>query len=207
MIRKWKQTNMKLITGVYMNVRPDMIDSWMLRSSQDQNFASSTASTMGTNGAAAATSSGLGGNSLVTERVIEEAQQQETILRRLISNYCNRMYVEPEKASRRKESVAGLSARSSINSPKTAGASSVERDATLFNLQNDSVLNGEGEGSMMDEYDVELDELFMKNYEQWLEDEVYSTTDSDTDEPFVGDQLLSQLNLDNSEATSGEVVK
>ncbi|RGB36108.1 hypothetical protein C1646_697859 [Rhizophagus diaphanus] len=119
--RKWRQSNMKIITSIYLHCRPDLRDEWIASSDADAE--------------------------------IEDALPQEQNLRALIKFYNERNYMTRDYQN-------GFLYDNSRNSPD------------IFPPYHTKPLNYVNSAYITD--DIMLDESFLSNWEQWLQDEVYS---------------------------------
>ncbi|RIA96253.1 hypothetical protein C1645_872211 [Glomus cerebriforme] len=120
--RKWRQSNMKIITSIYLHCRPDLRDEWIVSSDTDAE--------------------------------IEDALPQEQNLRALIKFYNERNYMTHDYQN------GFLYHDNSRNSPD------------IFPPHHTKPLNHVNSAYIAD--DIMLDESFLSNWEQWLQDEVYS---------------------------------
>ena len=122
MSRKWRQMNMKTVSGIYLHLRPELNSNWL------RHFES--------------------------EIPADAAQRQDIALRAICNFYLCFRY--PKTRLR-----AILDANGIDDFSPADGLTSLE---TL---------------ALADEH-VELDDVFKRNYEMWLEEEVFSQTDEDT---------------------------
>ncbi|CAG8570418.1 9115_t:CDS:10 [Funneliformis caledonium] len=120
--RKWRQSNMKIITSIYLHCRPDLRDEWIASSDADAE--------------------------------IEDALPQEQSLRALIKFYNERNYLTHDDHHN-----GLLYQNDNRNSPD------------IFPPHHTKPLNHVNSAYIAD--DIMLDESFLSNWEQWLQDEVY----------------------------------
>ncbi|CAG8549971.1 7249_t:CDS:10 [Acaulospora morrowiae] len=129
--RKWKQSNMKVITSIYLNCRPDLRDEWIASADADAEVEDAVA----------------------TEPILYgfQWQPQEQSLRELTKFYNERNYFSPNNGQ--------LSAFDNRNIPD------------IFPPHYTKPLNHINSAYMTD--DIMLDQSFIENWEQWLQEEVY----------------------------------
>ncbi|KAG9294797.1 hypothetical protein G9A89_008489 [Geosiphon pyriformis] len=123
--RKWRQSNMKVITSIYLRCRPDLRDEWIASTDADAE--------------------------------LEDALPQEQALRELIKFYNNRKYGPlngPEKQSNSSNNQIEKNSLPDIFPPNRSQPSKVFHSAYIAD-------------------DIMLDETFLTNWEQWLQEEVY----------------------------------
>ncbi|KAG2183116.1 hypothetical protein INT44_006097 [Umbelopsis vinacea] len=128
--RKWRSSNMRIITAIYLTCRPALREEWMTGLESDSD--------------------------------IEESAVQESNLRSLIKAYHTRRYLP---------TIPSIHQRQDI--PPSALTNQMHDASALSSTVTVGLLADEQPSD-----DIELDAEFMNNYEQWLEDEVYSVPTS-----------------------------
>ncbi|OZJ05813.1 hypothetical protein BZG36_00857 [Bifiguratus adelaidae] len=136
--KKWRTSNMRIITAIYLQCKQGLRDDWVT------------------------------GNDMDTD--LEDAMAQEQSLRTLIRFYHQRRY----------QHLVGKLFPAAKNAPTNQLFADVE--ASISMPWTD------------DETSIVFDEIFREDYEQWLEEEVFS--DVSDDEPILDDNTMDSAWLD-----------
>lgn len=187
---------MRIVTMMYTNLRPELTDAWLnsivdSTTPDNQNSAS---------------------NVVGSPDDFARFDEDQIDMRILTSSYNFRKY------PRLFEQLNRLSAAAQNKGTGNTNGSGKKEQSPSGTLYKQSMTEGGmGQlGSVLDEYDVEVDKILLDNYEKWLEVEVYSRGEDDEDYLELAadnediDQLLtsiSQLNLiQNADADSDQML-
>jgi hypothetical protein len=117
--RKWRQSNMKVVTGIYMHLRPDLSSSWL--------------------------------KSYDSDIPVQASQEQDIALRSITNFWLTRKFPTLRAVLEDDDLFVGMGELGLTNAP-------ARYDQTEEHV---------------------LDDVFMNNYERWLEDEVFGTESMD----------------------------